>query len=128
MSIVITFAAVVLYEKDVLLAGSLATSDATEFVMVMTMEALTICLIPLALRLFKFDRIGKSLAEGKEKSLLRWGTLRMMMICVPLMANTLFYYLFMNVAFGYMAIICLICLIFVNPTMGRCINETKSEE
>jgi len=92
------------------------------------MEALTICLIPLALRLFKFDRIGKSLAEGKEKSLLRWGTLRMMMICVPLMANTLFYYLFMNVAFGYMAIICLICLIFVNPTMGRCINETKSEE
>lgn len=128
VAVAIVFAVVLLYETDVFMIGLLATSEGTEFIMVTMMEILTISLIPLALRLFKFDRIGKALAEYKEKALLYWGTLRMMMLCVPLVINTLLYYQFMNVAFGYMAIICLVCLAFVNPTMNRCLNETSFEK
>ena len=59
----------------------------------------------------------------REKALLRWGSLRMLMLCVPMVINTLCYYLFMNVAFAYMAIILFICLFLVYPSLDRCYSE-----
>ena len=46
-----------------------------------------------------------------------------------MVANTFLYYIYMNVAFGYMAIILLLSLYFVLPTMARCeveINDGTS--
>jgi hypothetical protein len=34
----------------------------------------------------------------------------------------------MNTTFGYLAIILLLCLPFVFPTLNRCIAETTAEE
>ena len=78
----------------------------------------------MALRLFRFSAVARQLTT--TYALLRWGTLRLLMLCVPMVANTLLYYLYMNVAFGYMGIILLLCLAFVLPTKARCDAEVKT--
>lgn len=118
---------VVIYETDLLPAGTLVPDKNLEFVVVSLMELLTICLIPLALRLFKFKAVSRALKAEPNRGLRLWGSVRMAMICLPMIANALTYYLFMNVALGYMGIIGLICLVMINPTMSRCVAETGGE-
>ncbi|MDO4160686.1 MAG: hypothetical protein Q4D41_09545 [Prevotellaceae bacterium] len=128
-SIAVSLIIVVLFETDTLLPGTFAADTNTEFLSVTMMEIITICAIPFALRLFKFKGVNRSLSADKERGLLVWGSVRMMGLCLPMMVNTLLYYLFsFNVAFGYMAIICLICLVFIYPSMRRCLAETIDNE
>ncbi len=128
-SIAISLAIVALFETDVLLPGAFADNANAEFLTVSCMEIITICMIPLALRLFKFNKVSSELKSGHSQALAKWGSLRMAMLCVPMIVNTLMYYLFgFNVAFGYMGIICLICLPFIYPSTSRCINETGIQE
>ena len=101
------------YECDVLPTGVFAGKAQEEFLAVIIMELLTIVMIPLALRLFKAKDVEHKVAEGDTLALRRWGALRILMITVPLLLNTIGYYLFMNTTFGYMALILLICLPFV---------------
>lgn len=127
--IAISVTIITLFETGMLIPGFFECDTTTEFLTVTFMEILTICMIPLALRLFKFKKISVALANDGGKGLTKWGSVRMMMLCVPMTANTLLYYLFgLNVAFGYMGIICLICLIFVYPSMSRCITETNNKK
>lgn len=113
-----------LFEADLLPCGILKGSDAGgEFVAATLMELLTLCVIPVALRLFRFRRVADSLTTCG--ALRRWGMLRLLMLCVPMVVNTLLYYLYMNVAFGYMGIILLLCLAFVLPTRQRCESELR---
>ena len=115
---------VLLFETGVLPCGLLAGRGGSgEFVAAMVMELLTLCAIPVALRLFRFSGVAATLKGGS--GMLRWGTVRLLLLCVPLVANTLLYYIFMNVAFGYMGIILLLCLAFVAPTKARCEQETR---
>lgn len=117
----------VLFETDLLPCGFLKGVDtSSEFVAATFMELLTLCFIPVALRLFKFQFVANSLTSAS--SMLRWASIRMLMLCLPMVANTLLYYMYMNVAFGYMAIILLLCLAFVLPTKSRCEQEIRSEE
>lgn len=102
-----------IYECDVLPTGVFAGKAQEEFLAVIIMELLTIVMIPLALRLFKAKDVERKVAEGDTLALRRWGALRILMITVPLLLNTIGYYLFMNTTFGYMALILLICLPFV---------------
>ena len=88
------------------------------------MELLTLCIIPMSLRLFKFGAVSRRLVSAE--SLLKYGMVRMLMLCLPMLANTLLYYLYMNVAFGYMAIIVFLCLAFVLPTKTRCESEVSA--
>lgn len=127
-SLVVGAALVALFETDVLPCGSLAVTDTeAEFVVTAAVEIVTICLIPLSLRLFRFKKVAKSLVDSV--ALMRWGTLRLLMLCVPLVANTLLYYLYMNTAFGYLAIILALCMVFVVPTRARCEAElTRSDK
>lgn len=101
------------YECDVLPTGVFAGKAQEEFLAVIIMELLTIVMIPLALRLFKAKDVERKVAEGDTLALRIWGALRILMITVPLLLNTIGYYLFMNTTFGYMALILLICLPFV---------------
>lgn len=89
------------------------------------MEVATICLIPLSLRLFKWKHVVSAIHSAGDRAMLRWGTVRLLMLCVPMMLNTWLYYQFMNVAFGYMGIIGLLSLAFVYPTRTRYIQEKK---
>ena len=117
---------VVLFETDVLMFGYYAGSgEQAEFLLTTMMELLTLAVIPLALKLFKFPCVHADLVSRKAEALRKWGLLRLLMLLVPLLVNTLLYYAYANVAFGYMAIILVIVLPFVYPSMERCQSETE---
>lgn len=125
ISVALSLVLVILFENSILYGGLLATEKSAEFITLSILEIVTISFIPLALRLFKIKIVHRQLvSEIKEHRLLQWGSLRLSMICIPMFINTLLYYLYMNVAFGYMAIIQLLCLFFVYPSMQRCLSET----
>ena len=115
---------VALFETDLLPCGMMKGIDASgEFVVATAMELVTLCVVPLALRLFRFRCVSKRLTDAR--ALLCWGFIRMLMLCVPMVVNTLLYYVYMNVAFGYMGIVLLISLAFVWPTKSRCESEIR---
>ena len=119
---------VLLYELDVLEAGVLADSKQTEFIAMTTMELTSLAAAFLGLRLFKFPKIHESLVTQKEPALLKWGMLRLLVLEVPMVSNTYLYYIYMNTTFGYLAMILLLCLPFVFPSVNRCMAETTEEE
>ena len=127
VAVVIALVLVVFYESDLFESGSLAEEKNIEFLLTVIMELMTLGGVYLALRLFKFGRVHADLITMKEYALRKWGALRLLLLVVPMVANTLLYYMFMNTTFGYMAIIQLLCLPFVFPTMGRCLSEVESE-
>ena len=108
-----------LYELDILSSGMLAGRPQDEFLSTISMELITIVFIPVALRLFKTKDVEKRLEEGNIKAFRKWGLVRILMITVPLVLNTLLYYSFMNTTFGYMALILLICLPFIYPASRK---------
>lgn len=124
----IALAIVVLYELDVLESGALADSKQTEFVALTVMELTTLAMAFLGLRLFKFPMIHTQLVTEKEPAMLKWGLLRLFILEVPMIVNTYLYYMYMNPTFGYLAIMLLLCLPFVFPSLNRCLAETSEEE
>lgn len=119
---------IVLFETGTVESGGWFDCGNAVFVSTFVMEMITICFIPLALYLFKIRHIARYLTAdpAAAPSRLLWlGTLRMMMLCVPLVLDTLFYYQFgLDVSFGYMAIILFLCLFMIYPSLGRCLYET----
>ena len=123
-----SFLLILVYELGWLEEGALVGKARSEYVCSVVMELEALIGIPLALRLFKWKRIERDLQQGKEKALLKWGMLRMLMLCLPMVVDTALYYFFMSPAFGYLAIIHAICLMFVYPSTDRCFAETESKE
>lgn len=99
-----------------------------EYYILMAMELTTVCTIPAALKIMKLRRVRENIRENGLPSYLRFALLRMSLIGFPLLANIFFYYCFMSVPFAYMAMIEALCLAFVYPGEGRCLNETQCEE
>lgn len=118
---------VVLYESELLVGGSMEVDTSFAFVVSVVMELVTIVVIPVALKLFGFKAVHRKLVSRKGDALLPWGTARLNMLCVPLLVNTFMYYQTMTPAFGYMAIILFLCLFFIYPSMGRCLDETEEQ-
>lgn len=116
---------VVVYETELLSPTSLGDDVQLVFVLQVAMELVTIVMIPVALKLFALKGVRRKLAEGKGDALMRWGTARLNMLCLPMLVNTFLYYQTMSPAFGYMGIIVFLCLFFVYPSMGRCVDETR---
>ena len=118
-SVGIAVVVVALYELDILPTGVLADRPQDEFLCTIAMELVTIVFIPIALRLFKTKDVDRRLDEGDIKTFKTWSIVRILMITVPLLMNTLLYYIFMNTTFGYMALILLICLPFIYPATRK---------
>ena len=116
---------VVLYEGELLETGMLTEDTSMEFVLTTLMELLSLAAIFVGLRMFKKKSIHDDLTTRKAPALRFWGLVRLCIIGLPLSQNVLFYYLFMNTTFGYMAIIMALCLPFVYPTLNRCLTETE---
>ena len=116
---------VVLYEGELLETGMLTEDTSMEFVLTTLMELLSLAAIFVGLRMFKKKCIHDDLTTRKAPALRFWGLIRLCIIGLPLSLNVLFYYLFMNTTFGYMAIIMALCLPFVYPTLNRCLTETE---
>ena len=114
-------------EADIRPVGVLAGDQEAEFILASIMEVLTIVAIPLALKLFKLKPIAARLAATTGVSALRlWGVVRLLLLCVPMVINIVSYYLFMWVGFAYLAIILLLSIFFVYPSLSRCYNEAGS--
>lgn len=118
---------VIVFEGNLLPAGILISDNKTaEFLTASILELATIALIPCALRLFKVRSVERRITT--PEALLHWGGIRQLMLCVPMLLNVLLYYLYLNVAFGYLAIILFLCLFFIVPTKERCQSEIYKEE
>ncbi len=125
MPLFICLCIIILFENDILLSGGWTENKVQEYYVAIAMELLTIILIPLSLRLFKFGFVKRQLSSSPIHALGVWGSLRLSMLVVPMMVNCWLYYMFMNVAFGYMGIIGVLCLCFVYPSKDRCQMETS---
>ena len=126
-AIVFALAAVVAYETGFIESGLFSERKTSEFIFVSLMELLTLGGVFLALRLFKFNKVHDDLVAKKEHALFKWGLLRLTLILIPMVGNTYLYYMFMNTTFGYLAIIQLLSLPFVYPSMSRCKSEVEAE-
>lgn len=103
-------------------------SAKTLYIYSTVMILLTLALVPLALRLFKFRRVHYELMLMGEYGLFKWGTLRLAILGVLLNVNTMMYYIFgFEPTFGYLAVVTLLAMPFVYPTMKRCFAEVEDD-
>ena len=118
---------VLLFETDVLMSGTAIGATQPEFVLTVIMQLLTLAQIWLALKLFKIRLVRNDLQKRKETALLKWASLRLFLLDMPLLFNAFFYEIFLNTAFGYLALILLICQPFVYPSQARCEFEVTPD-
>lgn len=119
---------IAVFETELILPGGWADVDNRTMVTVQfLMQILTLAVIPLALFLFRIGYVRAILHTDESHvscHLLFWGSVRMMMLCVPMVVNTFFYYAFGNsVSFFYLAVILALSLFFVYPGRKRCEHE-----
>ena len=115
---------VAVFETNVILPGTLAGNEVTEYYVTMALELLTVAGLPLSLRLFKFPAVIRNLQADKSRYT-GFASLRLCVVSGLMLANTFLYYLFMQTTFGYLAIICLITMAFVFPSERRCQKESS---
>ena len=127
VQIVMALVIIVLFETGELPIGVMAADKQSEFVLTALMEILSLGAAFLGLRLFKFQAIHRDLVSRKEPAMWKWGMTRLLILQVPMVINTLLYYIYMNTTFGYLGIILLLCLPFVFPSLSRCLAETTEE-
>lgn len=128
----VIFLIVVLFEVGVLdyWKGGYTRWAEAEFIVLTVMEVLTVVSIPFALKFLKLKMIKKQFdkAPVRVEKYKELALIRMEILILPMIFNTLFYYLFMQTSFGYLAIIQLICLCFITPSKSRCERESALQE
>ncbi len=124
----LTLAVIMVFETEMLESGLMAGENQSEFIFTFVMELVSLGAAFLGLRLFKFKAVHDDLIARQEPAMMKWGTIRLLILEVPMLADTLLYYMYMNTTFGYLAIILLLCLPFVFPSLNRCLSETSEEE
>ncbi len=103
--------------------------DETLFIIQTASILLSLAMVPLSLKLFNMPKIRADLLARKAEALKKWGVLRLLMLGVILIGNTLLYYMLAyEPAFGYLAIITALVMPFVVPTMKRCLAETSEQQ
>ena len=117
-----------LFETDIMPAGIMADNADADFCARSVLELLALVCIPVSLKLFTTSRVRASLAREKAGALLRWGVARIALLGVPYVLCAVAYYLFMQTTFFYLALILLVCMVFIYPSAGRCRNEMGEEK
>ena len=116
------------YELRLVLPGNWGDVESAKMVSLQfLMQLLTLAAIPLALFLFKIGYVQTLLQSDEShvsRKLLVWGSVRLMLLCLPMIANIFFYYAFGDaVSFFYLAVILALSLFFVYPSKKRCEHE-----
>ena len=125
--VAIALAIIILYETDILEAGVMEEQKQLEFILTALMELISLGAAFLGLRLFKFKTVHNDLVNRQEPAMWKWGVIRLLILEVPMVIDTLLYYIYMNTTFGYLAVMLLLCLPFVFPSVNRCLAETSEE-
>ena len=123
-TIALSLLVVVAFESQILTEGFLAGRPAVEYICLVVLEVLTLIVVPLSLRLFRFAWVRRRLCEGGARAMLSWGSLRIASLGGFMLVNLVCYYLFVNPSFGYLAIILLLSMLFVYPSLERCVSDT----
>lgn len=118
---------ILIFESGFILPGSIIGGQSL-FIVQFIMQLLTLLLVPFSLYLFRLSVIKKALfadnSPGK-RSLCLWGTVRMLIIAIPMLINMIFYYLYgKDSSFFYLSIILFLCILFFYPSNKRCHQET----
>jgi len=118
-----------LFLFDILPLGYFAAlSETTEFYIILTLEILLIVCLPLALKLFKLSAVSRQLQSEGDPALLRWGTLRMLLLGVPMLMGVCAYFLLLVTTPIYIAAIFAISFFFVYPSQSRCEAEMSADQ
>ena len=108
LNLIIVLLWIVLNENDVLnIVGSAHENTNSDFLSASIMEVITI----------KDDK------TPLLNTFFAYSLVRLEMLLMPMLVNAVLYYVFMNVAFGYMAIILFLSTLFIFPTQERCEQE-----
>ena len=121
----------ILFETGVLEEGIYAGDAQMEYIFQSVCILLTICLIPLALRLFNLNlvkRIKELPLQEALKSYRIWSDVRMSLLFAPVMLGLTFYYLTLNTTGLFCACMALIASLFCVPSTNRIINELDLPE
>ena len=86
--IVIALILVVLYETEVMIPGFNGFNTQAWFIILTVMELLTIAVIPAALYLFKVKKVKEALKAEPAAAMKKYGVMRLLMLGLPLVANT----------------------------------------
>ena len=70
-----------------------------------------------------FNIVGSAHENPLLNTFFAYSLVRLEMLLMPMLVNAVLYYVFMNVAFGYMAIILFLSTLFIFPTQERCEQE-----
>lgn len=129
--IILTLAVIALFESHIVMEGGWSGKEyiVPQFYINILMLVWLLGGTPLALYLFKMARPKAQLALCKNQGyqpLLRWGSLRIALIGIPLVLDFFFYYQFgLKVGFFYMSLVHLLTFFFVYPSEGRCLSESE---
>ncbi len=118
--------AVAAYECGLVMEGGSVGDRQSEYYCALAMELVTLCTIPLALKLFRIAAVSKHIQADKAGRLPVWRCVRMALLSVPMMVNVVMYYQFVHPGFAYMAIIGLLSSFFVYPSADRCRAEEQA--
>ena len=121
----------ILFEAGVLEEGIYAGDAQMEYIFQSVCILLTICLIPLALRLFNLNlvkRIKELPLQEALKSYRIWGDVRLSLLFAPVMLGLTFYYLTLNTTGLFCACMALIASLFCVPSENRIISELDLPE
>ncbi len=108
-----------LFECGAIDEGWLAVERQLEFVVATLMVLVTMGCIPLSLRFMHLRRVEAAVKVGGAGVYGRIFMTRVLLLGVPMFANTLLYYAFMSPRFGYMAIILLLCMLCIYPSIDN---------
>lgn len=117
---------VVLYETGVLTEGTFAGDARMDYIFQTVGILLTIGLIPLSLRLFSLSlvRYVRQLSLPLAlRSYRRWSEVRAGLLLVAALVNLSFYYLTLNTAAVWCALMALIASLFCVPTRKKLMDE-----
>lgn len=91
---------------------------------------LLLILIPLGLKLHNTKIKSIKLIEKQDilSEYTFWSNIRLLMIAIPLVINTLFYYLTQDISMLYSAAIAAIALLFCKPTRAKIEEELNLSE
>ncbi|ADY35616.1 hypothetical protein Bacsa_1027 [Phocaeicola salanitronis DSM 18170] len=125
---VLTVLLAALYECDILPQGLFAGDAQMEYIMQVTSILLTICLIPLSLRLFNqsLTRYVSLLPLPEAlKSYRRWSEIRIALLLVLALIDLSAYYWTMNTTGLLCAGMTVIASLFCIPSKQRLLNELQ---
>lgn len=114
-----------IFETGLAPKGVMHDMEQANFIASSVMVLSTLAAIFTALRLFKFNKVREELLNNPVAGLSKWGVVRIAMLEAPLIINLLCAGLFDDVSYRYLALITLISMAFVYPTMNRCQYETE---